>query len=279
MSDYRQFKLINSVGAEYDLCDVRHLFVSPDGLGFARNYESLQAGSSFVLIEDLLEQQTITGEMIFADYEEYSAFAKFIKNDGMKLAYCPANFDIWYYRSCQVESLKKSEISHTTNRLHCNVDFCCFSQWYEPVFAERTLYELNEDSVFPLTFPFTFEDRNINEVIIVNSNTDDAPCKITIAGPCSNPHWELKSNGQLVASGKVAVSLAEGESLIVDANIESMRIVKASESTETNVYQSSDFSTDRFIYAPNGKSVLRFYHDESYALDVVVEVRKVADTV
>ena len=32
----------------------------------------------------------------------------------------------------------KSEISRGTQRLHCNVDFLCFSQWYESVKAERT---------------------------------------------------------------------------------------------------------------------------------------------
>lgn len=83
-------------------------------------------------------------------------------------------------------------------------------------------------------------------------------------------------------TGKVSVSLGEGEHLIVDSNVESMRIVKSVGGVETDAYQYSDFTTDRFIYAPSGKSLLRFYHestDASEALDIAVEVRKVSDTV
>lgn len=277
--NYRKFKLINSVGAEYDLCDLNHALYSPDGLGFNKNIDSVQVGSAFAPVEDKLNQQTITGEIVFKSYEYYSEFNDFISSGELTFAYQPRNYDIWYYRSCKVKRLDKSEINSTTHRLHCPIDFLCFSQWYESVIAERTVYEVSENSVFPLTFPFTFADKNINEVIIVNTNVDPAPCKIEILGPCSNPRWELKHNDQTIANGRVSVSLSEGESLIVNANIEDMQITKVSEDSETDVYQYSDFSTDRFIYAPNGRSILRFYHDSDYALDITVEVRKVRDTV
>lgn len=276
---YRRFKLINSVGAEYDLCDTRHWFNSPDGLGFDKSFDSLQVGSAFVLTESNLNQQPITGEMVFKEYSDYSDFVKFIATGNLTFAYQPRNSTTWYYRTCEVSSLKKSEIDPNTHRLHCNVDFLCFSQWYESVFAERTNEVTGDSTVFPLTFPFTFVDANTNEVNINNSNTSVAPCKIKIAGPCINPRWVLSANGEKIADGEVAITLNEGEYLIVDANIESMRIVKVSNEVETNAYQLSNFDTDRFIYAPSGKSTLLFSHDSSAALDVVVEVRKVADTV
>lgn len=276
---YRKFKLINNVGAEYDLCDLNHAFYSPDGLGFDKSFDSVQVGSAFTLTEDKLNQQIITGEIIFKSYEYYSEFNEFISNGDLTFAYQPRSYDVWYYRSCTVKRLKKDEIDKTTRRLHCPVDFLCFSQWYESVIAERTVYEVSENSVFPLTFPFTFADKNINEVIIVNTNVNPAPCKIEILGPCSNPRWELKINDQTIANGKVSISLNESEKLVVDANIENMCIVKITEDSETNVYQYSDFSTDRFIYAPHGRCILRFYHDSEHALDITVEVRKVSDTV
>ena len=277
--NYRKFKLINSIGAEYDLCNLNHALYSPDGLGFDKSFDSVQVGSAFALVEDKLNQQTITGEIVFKSYEYYSEFKEFISGGSLTFAYQPRNYNIWYYRSCEVKNLKKSEIDKTTHRLHCSVDFLCFSQWYESVIAERTVYEVSENSIFPLTFPFTFADKNINEVIIVNTNVDPAPCKIEIFGPCSNPRWELKNSSGTIVNGRVSISLNEGERLIVDSNIESMCIVKMTEDSETDVYQHSDFSTGRFIYAPNGRSILRFYHDSDYALDITVEVRKVADTV
>lgn len=267
------------MGAEYDLCHLDHALYSPDGLGFSKSHDSVQVGSAFALVEERLNQQTITGEMVFKGYDKYTEFKNFISNGKLTLAYQPRNNDTWYYRSCRVKDLKKGDISSTTHRLHCNVDFLCFSQWYEPVIVENSLPELDENSLFPLTFPFTFEDRNINEIVIQNNSAERAPCKIAIAGACSNPRWELRTNGVLVADGKVGISLLSGEWLIVDANVESMRIVKSVNGVETDVYQYSDFSTDRFIYAPSGKSVLSFFHDSVTALTIAVEVRKVADTV
>lgn len=276
---YRQFKLINSVGAEYDLCNARHRFISPDGLGFSKSFDSLQVGSVFVLAESNLNQQPITGEIVFKAYSDYSDFVKFIATGNLTIAYQPRDFTTWYYRSCTVKSLGKSEIDPNTHRLHCNVDFLCFSQWYESVFAERTNEVKGDSTEFPLVFPFTFVDVNTNEVNINNSNTSLAPCTIKIAGPCANPKWYLIVNQNVIAKGQVSITLNIGERLIVDANIESMRIVKVVDDEEINVYQLSDFETERFIYAPSGKSTLLFTHDSSTALDVVVEVRKVADTV
>ena len=279
---YRQFKLINSVGAEYDLCHLDHALYSPDGLGFSKSHDSIQVGSAFAQVEERLNQQTITGEMVFKGYDKYTEFKDFISDINLTLAYQPIYSGTWYYRSCRVKELKKGEISPTTHRLHCAIDFLCFSQWYESTFAERTIYEESENSKFPLIFPFTFSDKSINEVIIYNKNTNPAPCKIEILGPCANPQWKLFYNGSVIEDGKVSISLLEGESLIVDSNIESMRIVKNVDGEESDAYQLSDFSTNRFVYAPFGQSILRFYHDSadvSSALDVTVEVRQVSDTV
>lgn len=276
---YRQFRLINDVGAEYDLCHTRHWLNSPDGLGFDKSFDSLQVGSAFVLTESNLNQQPITGEMVFKAYSDYSDFVKFIATGNLTFAYQPRDSTTWYYRTCEVRSLKKSEIDPNTHRLHCNVDFVCFSQWYESVFAERTNEITGDSTEFPLVFPFTFVDANTNEVNINNSNTSLAPCKIKIAGPCVNPKWYLIVNQNVIAKGEVSITLNTGEHLIVDANIENMRIVKVVDDEETNVYQLSNFETERFIYAPSGKSTLLFMHDSSTALDVVVEVRNVADTV
>ena len=278
-AEFRKFLLLNEVGKEYDLTNPAHFFANPDGLGFEREFSVMQVGDSFVSVENKLRQQKVTGEMIFSDYVEYAEFSQFIAGRMLTLAYQPAGIGVWYYRSCKVNSLKKTEISHSTGRLHCNVDFICFSQWYESVIAERTIYEVSENSVFPLTFPFVFADKNINEIILSNTNSSEAPCRIEILGHCSNPRWTLLQNGMELLNGKVSVSLDEGESLIIDANVETMRIAKVTDGVESDAYQYSDFTTNRFVYAPAGLSLLRFYHDSDNALDISVEVRRIADTV
>ena len=276
---YRQFRLVNAIGEEYDLCDLNHAFYSPDGLGFKRSISSVQTGSAFMQVENNLSQQTIKGEMRFKSYELYSGFKEFISVGGLVLKYQPKGFTAWYFRSVAVERLDKTEIDRATHRLICAIDFICFSQWYEKAYAQRTIDLTGQNTAFPLVFPFVFSDADKNELIIKNSHLSPAPCRIEISGACVNPSWVLTQDGETLATGAVAISLATGENLIIDANMENMGIFKRSSAGLTNVYQFSDFSTERFIHAPYGESRLRFSHSTSAALDVTVEVRQVSDTV
>lgn len=277
---YRQFRLINAAGEEYDLCDLSHAFYSPDGLGFQKNISSVQVGNAFAMVENKVNQQVIKGEMRFKSYELYSEFKEFISSGNLTLAYLPKGMQTWYYRNVDVQRLDKTEIDRTAHRLICPIDFLCFSQWYEPANAKKTIDLPGENTVFPLVFPFVFSDAEKNELLLVNDRVNHAPCKIIISGPCVNPAWVLKQDGKTIASGAMTISIAAGEKLIVDANIESMGIVKiTSAGSEVNAYQYSDFSTGRFIFAPTGESRLKFTHSTTAALDVTVEVRQVSDTV
>lgn len=276
---YRQFRLINRAGEEYDLCDLSHAFYSPDGLGFKRDISSVRVGSAFAAVENNLSQQTIKGEMRFKSYELYSAFKEFISGGDLILAYQPKGFTKWYYRKVEVERIDKGELDPQTRRLICAIDFLSFSQWYEKDNAKRTIDLTGENTVFPLIFPFLFSDADKNEVVIINDRVAPAPCKIILSGPCVNPAWVLRQGGKTITSGAMTISIAAGEKLVVDANIESMRIVKETSAGEVNVYQHSDFSTERFIYAPTGESKLKFTHSNTSALNITVEVRQVSDTV
>lgn len=276
---YRQFKLINSVGAEYDLCHFDHAFYAPDGLGFQKNISSVQVGNAFALVENKLSQQVIKGEMRFRNYELYSEFKEFISSGNLTLSYQPKGFTTWYYRNVEVQRLDKTEISKEARRLICAIDFLCFSQWYEKANAKRTVDLTGENTAFPLVFPFVFCDADKNELILHNERVSPAPCKIILSGPCINPAWVLRQNGRQIARGAMTISIADGEALIIDANIENMRIVKATADGEVNVYQHSDFTTERFLYAPMGESKLKFTDASGDAIDAAVEVRQVSDTV
>ena len=277
---YRQFRLMNAVGEEYDLCDLDHAFYSPDGLGFRKDISSVQVGNAFALVENKLSQQVIKGEMRFKNYELYAEFKEYISGGNLTLAYQPKGFTTWFYRNVEVQRLDKTEISKEARRLICAIDFLCFSQWYEKAYARRTVDLTNENTVFPLVFPFVFCGAEKNELILSNGRVSPAPCKITISGPCVNPAWVLRQSGRQIARGAVSISVAAGERLIVDANIESMRIVKVTaDGEEINAYQRSDFATERFLYAPMGESKLKFTDASGGTIAAAVEVRQVSDTV
>lgn len=84
-----------------------------------------------------------------------------------------------------------------------------------------------------------------------------------------------KAAGLYISSGAVATEIKEGQKLVVRSEADRLEIAIYTTENEwvEDVYQQSDFSTARFIYAPSGDSTLKFSHEGSQELNVSVEVR------
>ena len=84
-----------------------------------------------------------------------------------------------------------------------------------------------------------------------------------------------KSAGLSISSGAVTTEIKEGQKLVVRSEADRLEIAIYTTENEwvEDVYQQSDFSTARFIYAPPGDSTLKFSHEGSQELNVSVEVR------
>ena len=73
----RQFKLINSTGAEFNLMRLDAFFNSPDGLGFSMDNSYANIGTVYEITEEKASQKAVTGEMIFKGYKQYKEFIKY----------------------------------------------------------------------------------------------------------------------------------------------------------------------------------------------------------
>ena len=84
-----------------------------------------------------------------------------------------------------------------------------------------------------------------------------------------------KTAGLSISSGAVTTEIKEGQKLVVRSEADRLEIAIYTTENEwvEDVYQQSDFSTARFIYAPPGDSTLKFSHEGSQELNVSVEVR------
>ena len=84
-----------------------------------------------------------------------------------------------------------------------------------------------------------------------------------------------KAAGLSISSGAVTTEIKEGQKLVVRSEADRLEIAIYTTENEwvEDVYQQSDFSTARFIYAPPGDSTLKFSHEGSQELNVSVEVR------
>ena len=273
----RKFKLINAVGAEYDLCNENHSFENPDSLGFDRDMAFTRASNDFINTQNNPVQKTPKGEVIFAGYQEYAEFVAFVLQTPLKLCYAP--MDTWYYLDVEITSLKKGEMG--SSGLPCDIDFIAYGMWYLPAQIKQVSEDTSNGKQYSYTYPYNYIDTARGTVILENSGAADAPCRLHIFGPCINPSWSLTQSGKTVLTGKVTITLGATEKLVVDANTKTMETAKRGfdNSFIGDEYQNSDFSTDRFVFAPPGESVLSATHEGTQTLTVIVEVNQLADTV
>lgn len=272
----RKFKLKNGVGAEWDLMDKTAYFNAPGGLGFGKTYSTIQAGSAWLVSDEFLNQYAVTGEMIFFDYSRYQAFISFVTKGPLYLMYSP--LDTWYKIKCEVQSADKSELK--SGYLAVPITFLCFGTWHEAVKVTQSQAPDQGIKRYSYTYPYYYAETATGTAKIRNGDLA-SPCKLQIFGPVVNPAWALIKAGTRVAVGKVTAKIPDGHKLVVDADPATMEIAEyALDGTYIqNLYQSSDFSTGRFIYAPPGESTLTFSHDGTSDITAYVEVEKLAYSV
>lgn len=273
----RKFKLINSEGVELDISRDEMSLENPDGLGFDRDLAYVRAGTDFIETDDNPIQKNPKGEMVFQSYEDYAEFAAFIAKTPLKLCYKPLSE--WHYLDCKVHSLAKGEMQD--GGLYCDIDFLGSSTWYQSTKIGRTQNDSSLGKKYSYTYSYYYVDTARGTIIVQNDKSLPAPCKLHIYGPCVNPSWSLVQGGTVIVTGKVTASFSETEKLVIDSNIRTMEIAKRGLNNEliADEYQNSDFSTERFIFAPPGESTLSFSHEGSEILNAVVEVQTLADTV
>lgn len=272
----RQFKLVNAVGAEWDLMRKDAYFNSPSGLGMAKTFTTARTGYEFLILQELLSQKSVSGEMVFRQYSTYEEFVSFITQTPLMLHYMPITK--WYRIRCDVQSLSKTEKSGPN--LICPITFLCFGTWHEGVVVTQAEGPEVGQKKYTYSYPYTYAETSAGSALIQNGDLE-SPCKLHIFGPVTNPSWALYKAGEKVMEGKVNATIPDGNKLVVDADPATMEIA---EYTRNNVfvedlYQDSDFSTARFVYAPPGTSTITFTHEGTADINAYVEVEKLAYTV
>lgn len=271
----RRFKLINAEGTEWDLMQKDGYYNSPDGYGYERSFKSIQSGFDYLQTSDILDQKSPSGEMVFRSYAQYQAFVAFIaKDDPLYLYYSPLG--TWYRCKCKVQELSKSEMS-SPGLLLCDIRFLCFGTWSEQVTATQSEVDTSHGKIYRYSYPYTYADTTIAVATLKNGSLE-SPCRLNIFGPVENPTWTLVQNGVSLMTGRVNVTIPEGNKLVVDATPSSMEIAEYTTDNELvgNRYAESDFSTERFVYAPPGESTLTVTNETGAAATMAVEMERVA---
>ncbi len=272
----RQFALINGLGEEMNMNDTNHFLYDVEGIGASRDADYEQIGTYFYATKNVNKQKKPSGKIKFNGYEKFSEFALFAQHRPLTLKYTTAAGT--YHMTVNMVKLSKKELEKF-KWLICDIQFENISQWYK-----KTLSESNTEATgktYDYTYPYTYSDNIMSAVQIVSDSVEDSPTRIIIQGPCVNPKWTHILNGEVIARGGVSRTIPEGHRLVID-NADIPYSITEQDGTGTvldDLYQYSDFSTQRFITLGFGRNVITASHNGTSTLKIRVEGREEYDAV
>jgi len=275
----RKFDLINNLGTKWNLNDVNSFFMDPDGLGQDRKTDYEQIGNRFVESENKTKQKNISGTIRFIDYRKYEEFTRFIQHVPLVLEYRAEEKLEKYRIDVAVGKLGKSELDEIG--LECKVEFEGLGNFYKVVNCENNKVESGK--VYPYKYKYTYVNNTTGSVVINSDSVLESPIKMIIYGPCKNPTWSHYLNGEIKSSGKLYCDLKDGSRIIVDSTIIPWSIIRKRYTEageyEEDMYEESDFSTERFVKLGYGKNEIVFAHEGDVKLKLLIEGRVEYETV
>lgn len=271
----RKFRLRNALGEWYDLNDREHFFYNPSGLGHEYNSDYENIGFLHIKTEETLEQNEIKGKIRLKTYDQYHQLALFIQHKPLTLEYTAGGT---YYMQIDVEQLEKEEISRS-GKLDPSIRMVGLSPWYKNIRAENS-QDQGGGKIYPYTYPYSYKDYASGELILQSDSAIQSPCRLILIGPCKNPSWSHYLNGNRTMIGKLGnvekdCIIEEGKRVIIDDTgpVYSIKEYDSHGNMTRDLYGLSDFSTKRFIKLGYGDNRITYQHEESYAMNAIVEGR------
>lgn len=275
----RKFKITNADGLVLDLMDKTSFLSSPDGLGFDLNCDFNEVGDSYLPLKSRSAQKEIGGTLIIKGYSKYQQVSALLVKNPVTLHYCPIG-TLWYTLPCLVRSLSKTELDN--GYLRCDIRFSALSKWTRNTENRRTSPTIDNPKQYGYRYPYIYMDNVSGSINLMNQGYEDSPLIITVFGAVENPRWDLIVNGNVIATGELqGVTIQKGNKLVVNSEDGNLEIAEYTLNNEyvRNLYEYSNFETERFIKVPPGRSAIRIYGTTSGEIVAYVEVLEQYETV
>lgn len=263
----REFKLQNAVGKQWNLTVPDSFLSSPKGLGGERETTYEQIGNRWIGTKDIQKQKSITGKAVFESYEKFHDFCMFAQHRPLTLIYTSAGT---YMIQVSLEKIGKTEMEAIG--ISSDIIMKGLTAWCRKLHVEDS--DVGYEKKYPYTYDYTYADNAIGNLVFDADSVAENPVKLVIIGPCLNPSWTQYENGIWKAAGRVSCAIREGNRLIVDATKIPYEIAEYSQSGEKvrDLYQNSDFSTQRFLFAGYGQTKISVTHEGNAEIHAAAEV-------
>lgn len=257
----RTFRLRNAKGTVLNVTEVQKagFLHSVGGLGFETDTEYQRVGNFYNILSDNIAQGSIKGIVYFGSdtpQADYQNLVNFLQVKPIIMEYSPYKQpNEVYYRQGTVTELTYDE----SNPLSAELTFTPTTLPYKKL-NQITHPEVigGNGKYYNYTYNYYYRQQ-VGNTVTINLDSDmPSGIKLTFYGYLSNPVWEHYINGVLVASGKLLGSIPEGSILIVDTTKVpySIEIEDLETGIITDVYNLSDFSTERFFTLRQGENTI-----------------------
>lgn len=296
----RTFTLYDNDGNSYDITAKNSaFFYGIGGLGYEDDAKFQRIDERYKLLSKHRNQTKITGTVKFWQpnaEQTYFEFAQFCQNEPLILKYAPktgavnkSSFDKAYvdgtilylpyetvtyenyYRRGYVTKIDKTDV--IGNCLEVTIEFVAETPWYKLKSDFNYGGESVSGKTYDYTYPYTYSGSVSNQVKVTSDSRQQCPTRIIIMGGCTNPSWNHYLNGVLKATGKVNAEILPNHRLIIDTTTipYSIKEFDANNNEVADLYQSSDFATQRFIRFEYGENVVTVSAIDSTVIGIGAE--------
>lgn len=269
----RTFTLIDNNGNTYDITSKNSLFFyGIDGLGFEQDTEWQRIEDRYALLSSYTAQGKIQGTVRFWQPNAeaaYFAFAQFCQNAPIKMKYNPGHGV--FYRDGIISAIDRKD---GEDSLTIAIEFTAKTPWYKSV-VQYNEGIITGGKVYNYEYNYTYSSAIINSITIDSDSYQSSPVKLIVFGPAVNPTWRYYLNNNLEVTGKINGTVLTNNRLIIDTTTipYSIKQVDMLGNEVSDMYQLSDFSTDRFVRFGNGRNTVTFAADNTNVLNVGVEAQ------
>lgn len=269
----RTFTLIDKDGNTYDVTAKNSaFFYGIDGLGFKQTTEWQRIEDRYALLSNYTAQGKIKGSVKFWQPNaeaSYFAFAQFCQNSPITMKYNPGHGE--FYRDGIVSAIERGD---GEDSLTVSIEFTAKTPWYKSVIQYNEGI-ITGGKVYNYEYNYTYSSAIINSVTVDSDSYQSSPVKLVIFGPAVNPTWRYFLNNNLEVTGAINGSVLANHRLIIDTTTipYSIKQYDMLGNEVSDMYQQSDFSTERFVRFGNGRNTVTFSADNTNVLNCGVEAQ------
>lgn len=270
----RTFKLFDNDGNSYDVTTKNDLFFyGIDGLGFEQATEFQRIEDRYALLSNYTAQTKIKGSIKFWQpnaERKYFDFAQFCQNAPIRMEYNP-KYRV-FSRFGYITKIERSD--GKGDSLEITLEFTPRTPWFKTI-ADYNDGIIEGGKVYNYTYNYTYSTATVNSVTIDSDSYQSSPVKLIIFGPATNPTWRHYLNNVLQSSGKLNGSVLANHKLVIDTTTipYSIKQFDMLGNLVSDMYQQSDFATERFVRFGRGRNTVAFTAENTNTLNVGVEAQ------